>query len=138
VLEALAGDLGDQPVGDGHDGQREGGADGQVEVAGHPQRVVDEVVDVHAGVDHPREAAGREHQARQGTPREGRPVPGQRPEPPQVAVAAALAVAGVLNPLFAAVAMATSSLLVVGNSTRGLLDGEAAVDPDDRAEASAA
>jgi cation transport ATPase len=47
-------------------------------------------------------------------------------------------VAGVLNPLVAAVAMATSSLLVVGNSPRGLLDGEAAVDPDDRAEASAA
>ncbi len=37
-------------------------------------------------------------------------------------VAVPLAVAGVLNPLFAAVAMATSSLLVIGNSTRGLLD----------------
>jgi Cu2+-exporting ATPase len=40
------------------------------------------------------------------------------------AVALPLAVAGVLNPLFAAVAMATSSLLVVGNSTRGLLADE--------------
>ncbi len=40
------------------------------------------------------------------------------------AVALPLAAAGALNPLFAAVAMATSSLLVVGNSTRNLLDGE--------------
>ncbi|MFB6074421.1 MAG: heavy metal translocating P-type ATPase [Haloarculaceae archaeon] len=36
------------------------------------------------------------------------------------AVAVPLAVAGVLNPLFAAVAMAISSLLVVGNSARSL------------------
>jgi Cu2+-exporting ATPase len=31
-----------------------------------------------------------------------------------------LAIAGVINPLFAAVAMATSSLLVVGNSSRDM------------------
>jgi Cu2+-exporting ATPase len=36
------------------------------------------------------------------------------------AVAVPLAVVGVINPLFAAVAMATSSLLVVGNSARSL------------------
>jgi Cu2+-exporting ATPase len=36
------------------------------------------------------------------------------------AVAVPLAVAGALNPLFAAIAMATSSLLVVGNSTRAV------------------
>jgi Cu2+-exporting ATPase len=40
------------------------------------------------------------------------------------AVAVPLAVAGLLNPLFAAVAMATSSLLVVGNSSRSLLGGD--------------
>jgi len=40
------------------------------------------------------------------------------------AVAVPLAVAGVLNPLFAAGAMAASSLLVVGNSTRQLLDDD--------------
>ncbi len=40
------------------------------------------------------------------------------------AVALPLAVAGVLNPLLAAAAMAASSLLVVGNSARGLLDGD--------------
>jgi Cu2+-exporting ATPase len=34
------------------------------------------------------------------------------------------AVAGALNPLFAAGAMAASSLLVVGNSARSLLDEE--------------
>ena len=39
------------------------------------------------------------------------------------AVAIPLAVAGVINPLFAALAMATSSLLVVGNSSRSLLGG---------------
>jgi len=38
------------------------------------------------------------------------------------AVAVPLAVAGALNPLFAAAAMAASSLLVVGNSARSLLD----------------
>ncbi|QRY22381.1 MULTISPECIES: heavy metal translocating P-type ATPase [Halobacterium] len=38
------------------------------------------------------------------------------------AIAVPLAVAGVLNPLFAAGAMTVSSLLVVGNSTRSLLD----------------
>jgi Cu2+-exporting ATPase len=36
------------------------------------------------------------------------------------AVAMLLAVVGFINPLFAAVAMATSSLLVVGNSARSL------------------
>jgi Cu2+-exporting ATPase len=40
------------------------------------------------------------------------------------AVAVPLAVAGVLNPLFAAVAMASSSLLVVGNSARSLVDAD--------------
>ena len=39
-------------------------------------------------------------------------------------IALPLAVAGVLNPLFAAVAMATSSLLVVLNSTRPVASGE--------------
>ncbi|SFS78830.1 heavy metal translocating P-type ATPase [Halostagnicola kamekurae] len=39
-------------------------------------------------------------------------------------VAIPLAVAGVLNPLFAAVAMGTSSLLVVANSARSLLEEE--------------
>jgi|GEM_PF-34208 len=38
------------------------------------------------------------------------------------AIAVPLAVAGALNPLFAAVAMASSSLLVVGNSSRALLE----------------
>ena len=38
------------------------------------------------------------------------------------AIAVPLAVAGALNPLFAAAAMAASSLLVVGNSARSLLD----------------
>ncbi|MDG5775918.1 cation-translocating P-type ATPase [Haloarculaceae archaeon H-GB1-1] len=38
------------------------------------------------------------------------------------AVALPLALAGLLNPLFAAVAMATSSLLVVGNASRSLLE----------------
>jgi len=38
------------------------------------------------------------------------------------AVAIPLAVTGLLNPLFAAVAMGASSLLVVGNSSRALLD----------------
>ena len=37
-------------------------------------------------------------------------------------IAVPLAVAGVLNPLFAAIAMATSSLLVVLNSTRSVSD----------------
>ena len=45
------------------------------------------------------------------------------------AVAVPLAVLGLLNPLFAAVAMATSSVLVVLNSRRGLLDA----DPKERA-----
>jgi len=40
------------------------------------------------------------------------------------AVAVPLALTGHLNPLFAAAAMATSSLLVVTNSSRDLLDGE--------------
>jgi len=38
------------------------------------------------------------------------------------AIAVPLAVAGLLNPLFAALAMGTSSLLVVANSSRSLLD----------------
>jgi Cu2+-exporting ATPase len=41
------------------------------------------------------------------------------------AVALPLALLGVLNPLFAALAMTASSLLVVGNSTRTLADGSA-------------
>ncbi|MFB6092554.1 MAG: heavy metal translocating P-type ATPase [Haloquadratum sp.] len=41
------------------------------------------------------------------------------------AVAIPLAVTGTLNPLFAAVAMTTSSLLVVGNSARSLLAADA-------------
>jgi Cu2+-exporting ATPase len=45
------------------------------------------------------------------------------------AVAVPLAVAGLLNPLFAAVAMGTSSLLVVANSARSTVRGEAAADP---------
>jgi len=40
------------------------------------------------------------------------------------AVALPLAVAGLLNPLFAALAMTVSSLLVVANSVRSLGDGE--------------
>ncbi|NIB98027.1 cation-translocating P-type ATPase [Halobacterium sp. R2-5] len=48
------------------------------------------------------------------------------------AVAVPLAVAGVLNPLFAAAAMATSSLLVVGNSTRSLLGDDRDGDADAR------
>ncbi|WP_435098550.1 heavy metal translocating P-type ATPase [Halorubrum sp. N11] len=40
------------------------------------------------------------------------------------AVAIPMAVSGVLNPLFAAVAMATSSLLVVSNSARAVYKGE--------------
>ncbi|ELZ41429.1 ATPase P [Halorubrum saccharovorum DSM 1137] len=40
------------------------------------------------------------------------------------AVAIPMAVSGVLNPLFAAVAMATSSLLVVSNSARAVVDTE--------------
>jgi Cu2+-exporting ATPase len=40
------------------------------------------------------------------------------------AVAIPMAVSGVLNPLFAAVAMATSSLLVVSNSARAVVDAE--------------
>ncbi len=44
------------------------------------------------------------------------------------AIALPLAVVGVLNPLFAAGAMATSSLLVIGNSTRGLLDEDTGSD----------
>jgi Cu2+-exporting ATPase len=40
------------------------------------------------------------------------------------AVAVPLAVLGLLNPLFAAVAMATSSVLVVLNSRRGLIDAD--------------
>jgi len=45
-------------------------------------------------------------------------------------VALPLAVAGALNPLFAAVAMATSSLLVVGNSARRLLEARAGPESD--------
>ncbi|WP_255149868.1 heavy metal translocating P-type ATPase [Halorarius halobius] len=41
------------------------------------------------------------------------------------AVAVPLAVGGLINPLFAAVAMATSSLLVVGNSARSVADDAA-------------
>ncbi|MFC7250155.1 heavy metal translocating P-type ATPase [Halomicroarcula sp. GCM10025324] len=41
------------------------------------------------------------------------------------AVALPLALLGLLNPLFAALAMTASSLLVVGNSTRSLTDGSA-------------
>ena len=40
------------------------------------------------------------------------------------AVAIPMAVSGVLNPLFAAAAMATSSLLVVSNSARAVYKGE--------------
>ncbi|MFB6080203.1 MAG: heavy metal translocating P-type ATPase [Haloferacaceae archaeon] len=47
------------------------------------------------------------------------------------AIAVPLAFAGVLNPLLAAVAMATSSLLVVGNSTRSLSTGDAATATSD-------
>ena len=50
------------------------------------------------------------------------------------AIAVPLAVAGALNPLFAAAAMAASSLLVVGNSARSLLDWR----PDGGDEPSAA
>jgi Cu2+-exporting ATPase len=49
------------------------------------------------------------------------------------AVAIPLAVAGLLNPLFAALAMATSSLLVVANSARPLLDASAAATDADSA-----
>jgi len=47
------------------------------------------------------------------------------------AVAVPLAVAGALNPLFAAAAMAASSLLVVGNSARSLVDWHANASPPD-------
>ncbi|WP_336035976.1 heavy metal translocating P-type ATPase [Halobacterium yunchengense] len=56
------------------------------------------------------------------------------------AVAVPLAVTGLLNPLFAAVAMAASSLLVVANSTRDLLDADDAAgtaDPAGTADADA-
>ncbi len=49
-------------------------------------------------------------------------------------VALPLAVAGALNPLFAAVAMAASSLLVIGNSTRELLDVDRDPTPSTTAE----
>ncbi|MFB6104490.1 MAG: heavy metal translocating P-type ATPase [Halobacteriaceae archaeon] len=44
-------------------------------------------------------------------------------------VAIPLAATGLLNPLFAAIAMSASSLLVVGNSTRALLDKDDTLDP---------
>ncbi|MFB6309386.1 MAG: heavy metal translocating P-type ATPase [Haloarculaceae archaeon] len=52
------------------------------------------------------------------------------------AVAVPVAVAGLLNPLFAALAMTASSLLVVGNSARSLAaDGDADERPERRADA---
>ncbi|MFC6864913.1 heavy metal translocating P-type ATPase [Halomicroarcula sp. GCM10025817] len=46
------------------------------------------------------------------------------------AVALPLALLGLLNPLFAAVAMTASSLLVVGNSTRSLAEGSPATEAE--------
>ena len=55
-------------------------------------------------------------------------------------VAVPLAIAGVLNLLLAAVAMGTSSLLVVANSSRSILEssGDGAPDPDGSGAASPA
>ena len=55
-------------------------------------------------------------------------------------VAVPLAIAGVLNPLLAAVAMGTSSLLVVANSSRSILGdpGDGTTDPDGSGAASPA